>query len=79
MTDEKPAEFIASFPDTQSAITMHGSGGMRITLEIPDTQMALYGNAIDLIKWRGKALDVLIVPREPGPATEKAKQEKPWK
>ena len=53
------AEFIASFPDIQSAITFHGSGGMRIQLDIPENQV---GEAAKLLMWREKALRIVVAP-----------------
>ncbi len=38
MSDDK-LEFIASIPGTQTAIQVHGNGGMRIVLDIPDKQV----------------------------------------
>lgn len=55
------SEFIASFPDVQSAITFHGSGGMRIQLDIPENQI---GEAAKLLMWREQLLRVTIVPME---------------
>lgn len=58
------ASFIATFPDTQSAISMHGNGGMRILLEIPENELP---NAIALAMWRGRAMRVVITPLKQSP------------
>jgi len=49
--------FLASFPDIQSAIKV-GSDGMRIMLDIPESEMA---QAIKLVAMRGKVLEITIV------------------
>lgn len=48
--------FRASFPPIQSAIKV-GSDGMRIQLDIPETEM---GNAVELLALRGMVLRVTI-------------------
>ena len=58
MTDEC-SEFVASFPSTQSAITFHGAGGMRIQLDIPENQI---GEAAKLLMWREQLLRITVVP-----------------
>ena len=57
----KKAVFTATFPGTQSAISMHGNGGMRIQLEIPDSEL---GQAALLLMWRNKNLKVTVEPVE---------------
>jgi hypothetical protein len=61
---EDQATFQATFPGTQNAIAMHGGGGMRIILEIPESEMP---NAIDLIAWRDRNLKVTVevLPKQP--------------
>jgi hypothetical protein len=50
--------FLASFPPIQSAIKTSGGGdGMRIQLDIPESQM---GNALELLTMRSKILKVTI-------------------
>lgn len=49
--------FTASFPEIQSAIKIDGSGGMRITLDIPESEMA---EAIKLTLYRQVALTVTV-------------------
>jgi hypothetical protein len=58
MTDKDGATFLASFPPIQSAIKI-GQDGMRIQLDIPETQM---GNAIEVVQWRDCMLEVTIRP-----------------
>jgi len=48
--------FLASFPAIQSAIKV-GDTGMRIVLDIPETEM---GNAVALIAMRQKRLRVIV-------------------
>ena len=65
-SEEKSNEdssFIASFPDTQNAIAFHGSGGMRIQLDIPENQI---GEASKLLLWRERALRVVVRPERIG-------------
>ena len=55
--------FLASIPPLQSAIQVHGGGdGMRVKLEIPESEMA---NAVELLTMRGVVLKV-SVEVEPG-------------
>jgi hypothetical protein len=64
-------EFLAYFPDIQSAIKINGvNSGMRIQLDIPETEMA---NAIELLALRGQVVKVTIEP-EKEPETEKQKE-----
>ncbi len=49
--------FLANFPAIQSAIKI-GSDGMRIQLDIPETEM---GNAVALLTMRDKVLRVTVV------------------
>lgn len=56
MTDRE-CTFLASFPPIQSAIKI-GSDGMRIQLDIPETQMC---NALDLLTMRQQVLRVRVV------------------
>ena len=60
---EDYSEFTASFPDIQGAITFHGSGGMRIQLEIAEDQI---GEAAKLLMWRELPLQVTIKPLDKG-------------
>jgi len=50
--------FLAAFPSIQSAIKITGAGdGMRIQLDIPESEMA---NAIELLAWRQRILKVTV-------------------
>lgn len=49
--------FLAAFPPIQSAIKMHGEGGCRIQLDIPENEMGAF---IRAISWTGKILRVTI-------------------
>ena len=54
----EPISFIASFPSIQSAIKVYGNlEGMRIQLEIPESEMA---EAVQLLALRGVAFRVTI-------------------
>lgn len=55
----EPADFLASFPMIQSAIKVSGDGGMRIQLDIPESQL---GNALGVVAWRNVVLRVKIWP-----------------
>ena len=59
--------FRATLPDTLSAIKISGSGGVRIQLDVPDTDM---GNALQMLVWRDCVLVVSVTPerREEPPA-----------
>jgi hypothetical protein len=65
----EPIAFLASFPPIQSAIKV-GQDGMRIQLDIPETEMA---NAVELLALRNVVLKVTVE------IAEKAKEEKPKK
>lgn len=50
--------FLATIPPLQSAIQVHGGGdGMRIKLEIPESEMA---NAVELLTMREVLLKVTV-------------------
>jgi len=63
--------FRASFPPILSAIRMAGDGGMRIMLDIPESDMA---EAIQLLAWRQKVL-VVTVETERGRAEDEKGRE----
>lgn len=50
-------EFMASFPDLQSAITISGDGATRVKLDIPESEIA---NAVKLVLLKGQAFRVKI-------------------
>jgi hypothetical protein len=54
---EKKATFLATFPSIQTAIKVGGDGGMRIQLEIPESEM---GNAAYILAMRQQVLKVTI-------------------
>ena len=54
------ATFKAAFPVIQSAIKVRGDcGGMRIQLDIPESEMA---EAVKILAWRMKTLLITIKP-----------------
>lgn len=58
----EPITFLAAFPSIQSAIKITGDGsGMRIQLEIPETEMA---EAIKLLLYRQCVIRVTVEPDE---------------
>ena len=57
---DESTTFKASFPPIQSAIKVYGhTNGMRIQLDIPETEMA---EAIKLLAWRERVLMVTVGP-----------------
>jgi hypothetical protein len=71
-------EFLASIPGTQTAIQVHGSGGMRIVLDIPDKEV---GNAIKIMMMTKHVLKVTIekLPHETyGRGSEPVKKNDDW-
>ncbi len=57
-----PVTFLASFPPIQSAIKVYGhANGMRIQLEIPESEM---GKAVNILAWREMVLRVTIGPEK---------------
>lgn len=75
--------FLATFPQIQSAIKITGGGdGMRIQLDIPETEM---GNAIELLTLRGQIVKVTIEPEKQKETEEDAtlqtrtKRKSEWK
>jgi len=59
MADKPGATFLASFPAIQSAIKVSGDGGMRIQLDIPESELT---NALPLLAWRDCVLIVTVRP-----------------
>ncbi len=53
-------EFTASLPGSDGCIKIHGDGGARLTLDIPDNQLPA---ALHMVKMRHTAFDVTIRPR----------------
>ena len=64
MTDS--ATFRATLPPILSAIRMAGDGGMRIMVDIPETDMP---EALKLLMWKGQVLVVTVGPEERTAAT----------
>lgn len=63
MVGEDAVTFRCSFPAIQSAVKVSGSGGMRIQLDIPESELA---RAVDLLAWRQKVLVVTVRPERRG-------------
>jgi len=59
MTDS--ATFRATLPPILSAIRMAGDGGMRIMVDIPETDMP---EALKLLMWKGQVLRMTVGPEE---------------
>lgn len=57
MANEKPLVFLASIAPLQSAMTIAADGGMRVKLDIPETEL---GNIKRLMGLRGKVLKVTV-------------------
>ncbi|RPJ03157.1 MAG: hypothetical protein EHM39_00010 [Chloroflexi bacterium] len=55
------AVFIATFPPILGAIRMAGDGGMRLQLDVPESEM---GEAVKVLLWRQVALRVTIEPEK---------------
>lgn len=53
------ATFEAVIPSTVTAIRIHGDEGMRITLDVDETNLPA---ALDLVRWRGRLLRVTVEP-----------------
>ena len=53
------ASFRASFPPILSAIRLSGDGGMRIMVDIPESDMA---EALKVLMWRDEVLRVTVGP-----------------
>lgn len=58
MSEEKGLTFLASVAPLQSAMTIASDGGMRVKLDIPETELR---NIKRLMALRGKVLRVSIV------------------
>ena len=60
------ASFLATFPPVLSAIRMAGDGGMRLMIDIPESDMA---EAVKMLAWRQQVLRVTVEP-DSGRATD---------
>ena len=52
--------FTASLPSSDGAIKVHGDGGLRLTLDVPESQLPL---ALHMVKMRHTTFDVVVRPR----------------
>ena len=59
MTTDDRAVFEAAFPSTQGAIRIHGDSGMRIELDIDESNVPA---ALSVMLWRDRLLKVTIEP-----------------
>ena len=59
------ATFRATLPPILSAIRMAGDGGMRIMVDIPETDMP---EALKLLMWKGRVLRMTVGPEVDGGA-----------
>ena len=57
--DKQEAKFSASLPSIVTAIRIHGDSGVRIQLDIPDSEMA---EVLKLVLWRDGLLEVTVRP-----------------
>jgi hypothetical protein len=62
------AVFRASLPPILSAIRFSGDGGMRVQLDIPETDL---GEATKLLLWKGTVLRITVEP-------EQREQDRDW-
>ena len=60
MTGDR-AVFEAVLPPTQNSMRIHGDAGMRIELDIDESNVAA---ALTLVLWRGRLLRVTIEPAD---------------
>ena len=56
---EDSATFRATLPPILSAIRMAGDGGMRLMVDIPETDMP---EALKLLMWKGQVLRITVEP-----------------
>lgn len=59
--NEPQITFLATFPQIQSAVKVHGSDGMRIQLDVPESEMM---NAIGLLGMRDVVLKITVEPEK---------------
>ncbi len=57
MSEPLEISFKAIIPNNQTAIQVHGGGGMRFTLEVPDNELH---NSIRMVQMRDHVLQVTI-------------------
>jgi len=63
MADDESADFDAVIPSTATAIRIHGDEGMRLTLDVDETNLP---DALRLLSWRGRLLRVTVRPADSG-------------
>ncbi len=59
MGDDNSATFRATLPPVLSAIRLAGDGGMRIMLDVPESDMP---EALKVLMWREQVLKVTVEP-----------------
>lgn len=70
MTERDVAEFEAVIPSNMSAIRIHGESGMRIQLDVDETNLP---EALKLVLWRERVLRVTIEPESGDGRSESGK------
>jgi len=60
---DNQARFLATLPPVLSAIRISGDGGMRVMLDIPESDLA---EAIKMLAWRQRVLVVTVEPDNDG-------------
>ena len=68
--DNEPISFIGSFPSIATAIRVHGDGGARIVIDIPENELPAIAR---LLLMRGKAIKVTVedIPTDDAKSEEK--------
>ena len=67
---DNQASFVATLPPILSAIRVAGDGGMRVQLDIPESEM---GEACKMLMWREMVLRVHVEPESGGAQGEPRK------
>ena len=77
MSKELEISFKAFIPSNQTAIQMHGGGGMRFTMEVPDNELH---KSLALVQMRNHVLQVTIklLPHETYGAGKVKKKDDAW-
>ena len=57
----KPVTFTASIPPTETAIKIHGDGGARVILDIPEKNLGAF---LPALPYRGKIIKVTFAVNE---------------
>ena len=58
LADLDEAVFLFTFPPILSSVKIHGMGeGMRVQLEIPESEM---GSALKMLQWRGGVMEARV-------------------